>query len=60
MYAFDPGDMNTDLHQQAFPGEDISGRPAPQTVVPALLRLVESELVSGRYRAAELAATVPA
>lgn len=60
VYAFDPGDMNTDLHQQAFPGEDISGRPAPQTVVPALLRLVESELVSGRYRAAELAATVPA
>ncbi len=26
-YAFDPGDMRTDLHQQAFPGEDISDRP---------------------------------
>lgn len=54
VYAFDPGDMNTDLHQQAFPGEDISDRAAPQSVVPALLRLIESDLPSGRYRAAEL------
>lgn len=54
VYAFDPGDMNTDLHQQAFPGEDISDRAAPQSVVPALLQLIESDLPSGRYRAAEL------
>ncbi|WP_236791286.1 SDR family oxidoreductase [Amycolatopsis sp. GM8] len=52
VYAFDPGGMNTDLHQQAFPGEDISDRPDPETVVPALLRLVEGELASGRYQAA--------
>jgi hypothetical protein len=54
VYAFDPGDMNTDLHQQAFPAEDISDRAAPQSVVPALLRLIESDLPSGRYRAATL------
>ena len=60
VYACDPGDMNTDLHQQAFPGEDISDRPAPETVVPALLRLVEGDLPSGRYRAADLGAEVPA
>lgn len=54
VYALDPGDMNTDLHQQAFPGEDISDRAAPQSVVPALLRLIESDLPSGRYRAATL------
>jgi NAD(P)-dependent dehydrogenase (short-subunit alcohol dehydrogenase family) len=54
VYAFDPGDMATDLHQQAFPGEDISDRPAPETVVPALLRLVDEDLRSGRHRAAEL------
>jgi NAD(P)-dependent dehydrogenase (short-subunit alcohol dehydrogenase family) len=57
VYAFDPGDMATDLHQQAFPGEDISDRPAPETVVPALLRLVAGDLPSGRYRAADLAAS---
>ncbi|HVW42527.1 MAG TPA: SDR family oxidoreductase [Amycolatopsis sp.] len=60
VYTCDPGDMNTDLHQQAFPGEDISDRPAPVTVVPALLRLVEGDLPNGRYRAADLGAEVPA
>jgi NAD(P)-dependent dehydrogenase (short-subunit alcohol dehydrogenase family) len=54
VYRFDPGDMRTDLHQQAFPGEDISDRPEPAAVVPALLRLVNGDLPSGRYRAAEL------
>ncbi|MFD2422353.1 SDR family NAD(P)-dependent oxidoreductase [Amycolatopsis pigmentata] len=54
VYACDPGDMNTDLHQQAFPDEDISDRPSPETVVPALLRLLESDLPSGRYRAIEV------
>lgn len=47
--------MNTDLHQQAFPGEDISDRPTPEIVVPALLRLVAGDVPSGRYPAAELA-----
>lgn len=56
VYAFDPGDMRTDMHQRAFPGEDISDRPEPETVVPALLRLLDERPASGRYRAAELAA----
>jgi NAD(P)-dependent dehydrogenase (short-subunit alcohol dehydrogenase family) len=54
VYAFDPGDMRTDMQQQAFPGEDISDRAAPETVVPALMRLITGELPSGRYRASEL------
>ena len=54
VYAFDPGDMRTDMHQQAFPDEDISDRPEPETVVPALLRLLETRPPSGRYRASEL------
>jgi NAD(P)-dependent dehydrogenase (short-subunit alcohol dehydrogenase family) len=52
--SVDPGDMNTATHQAAFPGEDISDRPAPETVVPALLALVDGDLSSGRYRAADL------
>jgi NAD(P)-dependent dehydrogenase (short-subunit alcohol dehydrogenase family) len=55
VYAVDPGDMRTDLHQAAFPGEDISDRPEPATVVPALLRLLDVRPASGRYRAADLA-----
>jgi NAD(P)-dependent dehydrogenase (short-subunit alcohol dehydrogenase family) len=55
-YAFDPGDMRTDMQQQAFPGEDISDRPEPETVVPALLRLLAERPPSGRYRAGDLAA----
>ena len=54
VYWFDPGDMRTDMHQAAFPGEDISDRPEPETVVPALLRLLAERPPSGRYRAAEL------
>ncbi|MCW2692335.1 MAG: Short-chain dehydrogenase/reductase [Mycobacterium sp.] len=54
VYAVDPGDMRTAMHQAAFPGEDIGDRPEPGTVVPALLRLVEGDLPSGRYRAADL------
>jgi NAD(P)-dependent dehydrogenase (short-subunit alcohol dehydrogenase family) len=54
VYAFDPGDMRTAMHQLAFPGEDISDRPEPATVVPALLRLVTSRPASGRYRATDL------
>jgi NAD(P)-dependent dehydrogenase (short-subunit alcohol dehydrogenase family) len=58
-YAFDPGDMRTDMHQQAFPGEDISDRPEPAAVVPALLRLIDERPPSGRYRAADLAIESP-
>lgn len=54
-YAFDPGDMRTEMHQLAFPGEDISDRPEPHTVVPALLRLLDTRPPSGRYRAVDLA-----
>jgi NAD(P)-dependent dehydrogenase (short-subunit alcohol dehydrogenase family) len=54
VYAFDPGDMRTEMHQRAFPGEDISDRPEPETVAPALLRLLDERPASGRYRAAEL------
>jgi NAD(P)-dependent dehydrogenase (short-subunit alcohol dehydrogenase family) len=54
VFAVDPGDMATDMHQAAFPGEDISDRPAPETVVPALLALVDGGLPSGRYRAADV------
>ena len=55
-YAVDPGDMRTAMHQAAFPGEDISDRPLPETVVPALLRLLDTAPPSGRYRASEYAA----
>lgn len=54
-YAVDPGDMRTAMHQAAFPGEDISDRPLPEAVVPALLALVRARPESGRYRAAEFA-----
>jgi NAD(P)-dependent dehydrogenase (short-subunit alcohol dehydrogenase family) len=53
VYAFDPGDLRTDMHQAAFPGEDISDRPLPEEVAPALLRLVERRPPSGRYRAVQ-------
>jgi hypothetical protein len=46
--------MRTQMHQDAYPGEDISDRPAPETVVPALMRLVLGDLPSGRYRSADL------
>jgi NAD(P)-dependent dehydrogenase (short-subunit alcohol dehydrogenase family) len=54
VYSFDPGDMRTEMHQAAFPGEDISDRPEPETVVPALLRLIESRPPSGRYAASDV------
>jgi NAD(P)-dependent dehydrogenase (short-subunit alcohol dehydrogenase family) len=57
VYAFDPGDLRTAMQQAAFPGEDISDRPEPATVVPALLRLLDDRPPSGRYRASELALT---
>jgi NAD(P)-dependent dehydrogenase (short-subunit alcohol dehydrogenase family) len=54
VYAFDPGDMRTEMQQEAFPGEDISDRAEPETVVPALVRLIEQRPPSGRYRESDL------
>lgn len=56
VYWFDPGDMRTQMHQEAFPGEDISDRPLPGTRVPALIDLLEMGLPSGRYTAEALLA----
>jgi len=53
-YSFDPGDMRTVMHQAAFPGDDISDRPEPESVVPGLRRLLDSDAPSGRYIAREL------
>ena len=55
VYWVDPGDMRTQMHQDAFPGEDISDRPPPEDSVPGLLALIEGDLPSGRYRASEVA-----
>jgi NAD(P)-dependent dehydrogenase (short-subunit alcohol dehydrogenase family) len=59
VYTFDPGDMRTQMHQEAFPDEDISDRPAPESVVPAVLHVVRTRLPSGRYRAADLHVVSP-
>jgi NAD(P)-dependent dehydrogenase (short-subunit alcohol dehydrogenase family) len=56
VYSADPGDMRTQMHQEAFPGEDISDRPPPEDSVPGLLALVEGDLPSGRYRVSDLKA----
>jgi NAD(P)-dependent dehydrogenase (short-subunit alcohol dehydrogenase family) len=50
----DPGDMRTQMHQDAFPGEDISDRPLPEASVPGILALVEGDQPSGRYRVSEV------
>ncbi len=50
VYRVDPGDMRTQMHQDAFPGEDISDRPLPEESVPGLLALLEGELPAGRYQ----------
>jgi NAD(P)-dependent dehydrogenase (short-subunit alcohol dehydrogenase family) len=55
VYAVDPGDMRTRMHQEAFPGEDISDRPPPEDSVPGMLALIDGSLESGRYAARELA-----
>jgi NAD(P)-dependent dehydrogenase (short-subunit alcohol dehydrogenase family)/catechol 2,3-dioxygenase-like lactoylglutathione lyase family enzyme len=54
VYWVDPGDMRTDMHQAAFPGEDISDRPLPEVSVPGFLTLLEGDLPSGRYLAREV------
>ena len=53
--AVDPGDMRTEMHQDAFPGEDISDRPQPEASVPGLVALIEGDQPSGRYAAREVA-----
>lgn len=55
VYAIDPGDMRTEMHQAAFPGEDISDRPEAASVVPSVLRLLDERPPSGRHRAADWA-----
>jgi len=60
IYSVDPGDMRTRMHQEAFPGEDISDRPPPEASIPGLLSLIEGKLPSGRYVARELAPAEPA
>jgi NAD(P)-dependent dehydrogenase (short-subunit alcohol dehydrogenase family) len=55
VWTVDPGDLRTAMHQAAFPGEDISDRPEPASVVPAFLELINSTRPSGRYRASDLA-----
>jgi NAD(P)-dependent dehydrogenase (short-subunit alcohol dehydrogenase family) len=59
VWSVDPGDLRTAMHQAAFPGEDISDRPEPATVVPAFLDLIVSDRPSGRYRANDLAPSEP-
>ena len=54
VYWVDPGDMNTQMQQEAYPGEDVSDRRPPEQSVPGLLVLVEGDLPSGRYRAGDL------
>jgi NAD(P)-dependent dehydrogenase (short-subunit alcohol dehydrogenase family) len=55
-YAVDPGDMRTQMQQDAFPGEDISDRPPPEESIPGLLELIEGDLPSGSYRARDVVA----
>jgi NAD(P)-dependent dehydrogenase (short-subunit alcohol dehydrogenase family) len=54
VWRVDPGDLRTQMHQDAFPGEDISDRPLPESVVPAFRRLIRERMPSGRYRATDL------
>ena len=56
IYWVDPGDMRTQMQQEAFPGEDISDRPPPSDSVPGFLSLIEGDHPSGRYRAADVSA----
>src|SRR5204862_2082422 len=54
VYRVDPGDLRTQMHQEAFPGEDISDRPLPDVAVPGLIELLEGDHPSGRYQAQAL------
>lgn len=57
VYWVDPGDMRTQMHQEAFPGEDISDRPLPEVSVPGFIALLEGDLPSGRYGARDIPAS---
>ena len=59
VYRVDPGDMRTQMHQEAFPGEDISDRPLPDVAVPGLIELLEGDHPSGRYQAQAMKEVVP-
>ena len=59
VYHADPGDLRTQMHQEAFPGEDISDRPLPDVAIPGLLALIEGDLPSGRYRLQDIAPAAP-
>lgn len=59
VWAVDPGDLRTRMHQDAFPGEDISDRPLPEAVVPGFLRLLSDHPESGRIRLADLLTGTP-
>jgi NAD(P)-dependent dehydrogenase (short-subunit alcohol dehydrogenase family) len=54
-WSVDPGDLRTRMHQEAFPGQDISDRPLPESVVPAFRHLLRQRPASGRVRLSELA-----
>lgn len=54
VYWVDPGDMRTEMHQAAFPGEDIRDRPLPETSVPGFVTLLEGNYPSGRYVARKI------
>ncbi|MEO5678943.1 MAG: short-chain dehydrogenase, partial [Acidimicrobiales bacterium] len=56
VHRVDPGDMHTRMHQEAFPGEDISDRPPPESSVPGLRALIDGDHPSGRYQARAVAA----
>jgi NAD(P)-dependent dehydrogenase (short-subunit alcohol dehydrogenase family) len=58
VYAVDPGDMRTRMHQEAFPDDDISDRPPPEESIPGLVALIEGDAPSGRYRAKDVGARV--
>jgi len=61
VYVVDPGDMNTQMHREAEPGEDLSHLPRPEAVAPAFVRLVEREIAPfGRFEAQTLAAAAAA
>lgn len=59
VYSVDPGDMRTEMHQAAYPGEDISDRPLPDEKVPGFVAILEGDLPSGRYVASEVGSGGP-
>jgi len=59
IHAVDPGDMRTQMHQEAFPAEDISDRPPPEESVPGLMALIEGDRASGRFLARDVAPVAP-